>query len=97
MKLQPLNDYIVLQEVTGPTKTLSGIIIPASMKSENYKRGKVVAAGVGGISPSGERVAPLVVPGDTVIFQKDMGLKVQFPQGDFIIIAEGSILARVEE
>ena len=96
MKLHPLNDYIVVQEVAGPEK-VGRLIIPASVKSENFKRGKVVAVGVGGISPSGERVAPLVNPGDIVIFEKSMGLKVSFPSADYVIIGEGSIFARVDE
>lgn len=96
MKIHPLNDYIVVQEVAGPSK-VGSLIIPASVKSENFKRGKVIAVGVGGISPSGERVAPLVVPGDVVIFEKSMGLKVAFPGAEFVILGEGSILAKIDE
>lgn len=96
MKIYPLNDYIVVQEVAGPSK-VGSLIIPVSVKSENFKRGKVVAVGVGGISPSGERVPPLVKPDDIVIYEKSMGLKVQFPQAEYVILGEGSILAKVEE
>jgi len=96
MKLQPLNDYIAVIETKLPEK-VGRIIIPNSVKEGKFKHAKVVGVGEGRLSISGVRVPPSVKVGDTVIFEKTMGFRVELPDQHYIILGEDSILAKVEE
>ena len=96
MKLQPLNDYIACVEVT-KTEQVGAIIIPESAKaSVKYRRAKVTGVGAGRIAISGERIPPSVKVGDIVVFAKDAGFKLEFPEQHYILIGEDSVLARIE-
>ncbi|ART74833.1 co-chaperone GroES [Sutcliffiella horikoshii] len=94
--LKPLGDRIVIELVQSEEKTASGIVLPDSAK-EKPQEGKVVAVGTGRVLESGERVAPEVAEGDSVIFSKYAGTEVKFEGRELLILKETDVLAVVSK
>ena len=95
MKIQPLNDRLLVQRLEEEEKTAGGIIIPDSAK-EKPAQGKVVAVGPGKLSDAGERVALQVKAGDVVLFSKYGGTDVKLDGEDYLIMREDDVLGIVE-
>ncbi|MFC7393519.1 co-chaperone GroES [Scopulibacillus cellulosilyticus] len=93
--LKPLGDRIVIETVEKEEKTASGIVLPDSAK-EKPQEGRVVAAGTGRVTDSGERVALEVSEGDHVIFSKYAGTEVKYDGKEYLILRQDDILAVVE-
>lgn len=90
--LKPLGDRIVIELVEQEEKTASGIVLPDSAK-EKPQEGKVVAVGTGRVTENGERVAPEVKDGDSVIFSKYAGTEVKYEGKEYLILRESDVLA----
>ncbi len=73
-------------------KTESGIFLASSTK-ERPSEGTVIAVGPGKLCDNGERVAPEVKVGDTVMFSKYAGTEFKIDGIDHLIISEKDILA----
>jgi chaperonin GroES len=69
-----------------------GIIIPDTAK-EKPQQGKIIAVGPGRVDDNGQRVAPEVKKGDTVLYGKYAGTEVTVAGTDYLILREGDILA----
>lgn len=92
--LKPMGDRIVVQGVESESVTASGIIIPDTSK-EKPQEGKVVAVGPGKLLDSGERVAPEVAVGDTVIYSKYSGTEFKIDGEEYLVLSERDVLAVV--
>ena len=90
-KIRPLGDRVIVQAMTQETSK-SGIIIPDTAK-EKPQQGKVVAVGPGRLSESGDRLAPEVKEGDTVLFGKYSGTEIEVESSELLILRESDILA----
>jgi chaperonin GroES len=90
-KIRPLGDRVIVKAMTQETSK-SGIIIPDTAK-EKPQQGKVVAVGPGRLSESGERLAPEVKEGDTVLFGKYSGTEIEVDSSELLILRESDILA----
>jgi chaperonin GroES len=91
MKIQPLNDRILVKRLEEEEKTAGGIIIPDSAK-EKPAEGKVIAAGPGKLNDKGERVALQVKGGDRVLFSKYGGTDVKIDGENYLIMREDDVL-----
>lgn len=96
MKIRPLQDRIIVKRLEGEEKTKGGIIIPDSAK-EKPMEGKVIAVGKGKLNDSGERIAPDVKAGDTVLFSKYAGTEVKIDSEEHLIMREDDILGVIEK
>jgi chaperonin GroES len=94
MKLQPLQDRILVQRVEEATKTKGGIIIPDSAK-EKPAEGKIIAVGAGKTSDDGKRIPLEVKKGDRVLFGKYSGTEVKIDGEEYLIMREEDILGIV--
>jgi chaperonin GroES len=94
MKINPLDDRIVVEPVDAEAVTAGGIVLPDSAK-EKPQRGKVVAVGPGRLLDSGERCPVSVKVGDEVLFGKYGGTDLEVNNRDIKILREGDILAKV--
>jgi chaperonin GroES len=94
MKLDPLDDRVVVEQLEAETKTKGGIVLPDSAK-EKPQRGKVIAAGPGRVADDGRRIAMAVKKGDTVIYAKYGGTEVEVDGKDYMILRETDILAKI--
>ena len=92
MKLQPLNDRVLVKRLESEEKTAGGLFIPDAAK-EKPSRGEVIACGPGKLNDKGERVAMEVKPGDIVLFAKYAGTEIKVNGADHIIMREEDILA----
>ena len=92
MKLQPLNDRILVKRLESEEKTAGGLYIPDTAKEKPCK-GQVIAAGPGKVDEKGERIAVSVKKGDMVLFNKYAGTEVKLDGVDHLVLREEDILA----
>ena len=92
MKIKPLADRILVEALEAETKTAGGIIIPDNAK-EKPQEGKIVAAGPGRISDSGDLVKLEVKKGDKVLYGKYSGTEVTVEGKEYLIMKESDVLA----
>ena len=94
MKLNPLDDRVVVEPMDAEETTAGGIVLPDAAR-EKPQRGKVVAVGPGRLLESGERVKVGVVVGDEVLFGKYGGTEIEVEGTEVKILRESDILAKV--
>ena len=94
MKVKPLADRVLVKPQEEEEVKKGGIIIPDTAK-EKPQQGKVVAVGPGKISETGQRIAPEVKAGDTILFGKYSGTEVSVDGEEYLIMRESDILAVV--
>ena len=95
LKLNPLNDRVVVSPLTGESKTAGGVILPDTAR-EKPNMGKVVAVGPGKLGDEGRRHAIAVKQGDTVFYGKYAGTEVKVDGTEYKILREEDILG-IEE
>jgi chaperonin GroES len=96
MKLQPLNDRIVVRRSEEEEVTKGGIIIPETAK-EKPIQGEVLAAGTGKVMEDGSKFPLDVKEGDTVLFSRYAGSEVNIEGEELLIMREDDVLAVVEK
>ena len=96
MKLQPLEDRIVVRANESEATTASGLVIPDTAK-EKPQQGEVIAVGPGARDEAG-KVQPLdVKPGDRVLFGKWSGTEVRIDGEDLLIMKESDIMGVLDQ
>ncbi|MCI8627290.1 MAG: co-chaperone GroES [Lachnospiraceae bacterium] len=95
MKLVPLGDRVVLQQIAAEETTKSGIVLPGQAQ-EKPQQAEVVAVGPGGVI-DGKEITMQVKVGDKVIYSKYSGTDVKLEKEEYIIVKQSDILAVVEE
>ncbi len=97
MKLQPLEDRIVVRPNESDQTTASGLVIPDTAK-EKPQQGEVLAAGPGRRSEQTGDILPLDVKvGDTVVYSKYGGTEITIDGEDLLILAGRDVLAIVNK
>jgi chaperonin GroES len=94
VKIQPLEDKILVQANEAETTTASGIVIPDTAK-EKPQEGTVLAVGPGRIDDNGNRVPVDVAEGDVVIYSKYGGTEVKYSGQEYLILSARDVLAKV--
>ncbi len=94
VKIQPLEDKILVQANEAETTTASGIVIPDTAK-EKPQEGTVLAVGPGRVDDNGNRVPVDVVEGDVVIYSKYGGTEVKYSGQEYLILSARDVLAKV--
>ncbi len=94
VKIQPLEDKILVQANEAETTTASGIVIPDTAK-EKPQEGTVLAVGPGRIDDNGNRVPLDVTEGDVVIYSKYGGTEVKYSGQEYLILSARDVLAKV--
>ena len=90
MKLVPLGDRVVLQQLQAEETTKSGIVLPGQNK-EKPQQAKVIAVG-----PGTEEVKMEVKKGDEVIYSKYSGTEVKIGDEEYIVVKQSDILAIIK-
>ena len=93
MKLVPLGDRVVLQQLDAEETTKSGIVLPGNAQ-EKPQQAEVVAVGPGGVV-DGKEVEMQVSVGDKVIYSKYAGTEVKLEDEEFIVVRQNDIVAVV--
>ena len=95
MKLQPLEDRIVVRTAEAEEKTASGLVIPDTAK-EKPQQGEVLAVGPGRRSDQTGEIIPLdIAVGDTVIYSKYGGTEISHDGDDYLILNARDVLAKI--
>jgi chaperonin GroES len=95
MHIKPLHDRVVVRRIEEEERTRGGVIIPDTAK-EKPMQGKVVAVGPGARDEKGNRIAPDVKEGDTILFGKWSGTEVKIDGEELLIMKESDIMGIVE-
>jgi len=95
MKLNPLDDRIVVEPMEAEEKTAGGIVLPDTAK-EKPQKGKVLAVGPGKLLDDGSRAQPVVKKGDVILYAKYGGTEVKVEGKELLIMRESDVLAIVE-
>jgi chaperonin GroES len=96
MKIEPLNDKVVIRPSTPEEVTASGLVIPQTAE-EKPMQGEVVAVGPGKRLESGETSTMSVKVGDKVLFTKYAPDEVEVDGEEYLVIDEEKILAIVRD
>ena len=97
MKLQPLEDRIIVRALDQEATTASGLVIPDTAK-EKPQQGEVLAVGPGRRSEqSGEIIALGISVGDTVVYSKYGGTEITIDGEDLLILTSRDVLATVSK
>ena len=95
MKLQPLDDRIVVRSNEPEETTVSGLVIPDTAK-EKPQQGEVLAVGPGRRAENTGEIVPLDVKvGDTVVYSKYGGTEIAVDGEDLLILTSRDVLAKV--
>src|SRR5476649_2466504 len=95
MKLQPLEDRIVVRSNEPEETTVSGLVIPDTAK-EKPQQGEVLAVGPGRRAENtGELIPFELKTGDTVVYSKYGGTEITIDGEDLLILSGRDILAKV--
>jgi chaperonin GroES len=95
MKLQPLDDRIVVLPNEAEQTTASGLVIPDTAK-EKPQQGTVVAVGPGRWSDDeGQHFALDIHEGDTVVYSKYGGTEITVDGQDLLILNSRDVLAKM--
>ena len=93
LKINPLDDRVVVTPLEAEEKTAGGIVLPDAAK-EKPQQGKVVATGPGRMLDTGARASVAVRKGDVVVYGKYSGADVKVDGNDYKILRESEILAK---
>jgi len=94
VKIKPLFDRIVIEQVDNEEKTKSGIVLLAK-DQEKPIMAKVVAVGPGGLI-DGVDVKMVIKKGDLVLYSKYAGSEFKIDGKEVTIIKQSDVLAVVE-
>ena len=96
MKLQPLDDRIVVRANEAEETTVSGLVIPDTAK-EKPQQGEVLAVGPGRRSETSGDVGPMdIAVGDTVVYSKYGGTEIAVDGEDLLILTSRDVLAKLK-
>ncbi|MGM0548088.1 MAG: co-chaperone GroES [Bacillota bacterium] len=93
MSIKPLNNRVAVKfvEEKGEEKTKGGIVLPdTATKDEKPQQGEIVAVGQN-IAPEGGEEE--VAVGDTVVFDKYAGTKIEVDNEEYLILSMDDVLA----
>ena len=95
VNIQPLSDYVVLQQEKAEAKTASGLYLPDKAQ-EKPKVAKVVAVGPGRVGDDNERIPVEVKVGDRVIYGGYSASEIKHAGEDYMLIPEKDIYAIIK-
>ena len=92
-KIQPVNDYVLIEPEKAEEKTASGIFIPDTADKEKPQKAKVIAVGPGKIGKDGAREELSVKAGDIVLYSKYGPTEVKLGADEYFFIQDSDVIA----
>ncbi len=86
-RVEPLDEYVLIEPVDGETQTGGGLIIPSS-DDASCTSGIVVAAGEEAIG---------ITPGDKVLFPRDAGYEIRLSGQPMRLVSRHELIARLHD
>ncbi|MCR4280001.1 MAG: co-chaperone GroES [Candidatus Komeilibacteria bacterium] len=97
MKLKPLSDNVVVKPISREEITKSGIILPDTIGKEKPEQGEIIAIGPGKVKDDGSRQAMDVAVGQKVMFKKYSPDEFKIDDEEYLVLAQGDIIAVIED
>lgn len=94
MKIMPMGDRVVIQNVGAEEQTKGGLYLATTAK-EKPQMAVVLAVGPGG-NVDGKEITMHVKEGQKVIYSKYAGTEVKLDGEEYILVRQSDILAVVE-
>jgi len=88
VKIKPLDDRVLVEQVKETEDKIGSIIVPDSAK-EKPRMAKVVAVG------TDEELKELIKVGDTILYSKYSGDEIKMDDKEYLIIQRSDILATI--
>ncbi|MFQ5423213.1 MAG: co-chaperone GroES [Phycisphaerae bacterium] len=95
IKINPLDDRLVVEQHEAEEMTTGGIVLPEQAK-EKPQRGTVAAVGPGKLLDSGNRGPLSVKVGDDVFYAKYAGTDIEVSSTKYTVLRENDVLAIIE-
>ncbi len=95
MKVKPLFDRVVIEQLEAEEKTDSGIVLLAK-DQEKPQMARVLAVGPGGVI-DGKEIVMQVKVGDKVLYSKYAGSEFKIDGKNLTVLRQSDILAIVED
>ena len=95
-KIQPVNDYILINPEKVNEKTASGIFIPETADKEKPQQAKVVAVGNGKLGKDGKRMEMSVKVGETILYSKYGPTEVKLGNEEYFFIQDSDVIAIIK-
>lgn len=95
MKIKPLFDRIVIEQVDNEEKTKSGIVLLAK-DQEKPVLARVIAVGPGGMI-DGNEVKMVLKEGNKILYSKYAGSEFKIDGKEVTVLRQSDVLAIVEE
>ena len=95
MKIEPLDDRVLIKPLEAEEKTAGGILLPGTAQ-EKPQQGQVVSVGPGRLLDSGERAPVTLKKGDLVVFPMYGGDTIKLDGVEHRIVRESDVLAILE-
>ncbi len=95
LKINPLDDRLVVEQHDAEEQTAGGIVLPEQAK-EKPQRGTVAAVGPGTLLDSGNRGPLSVKVGDEVFYAKYAGTDIEISGKKYTVLKENDVLAIIE-
>lgn len=89
MKIKPMDDRVLIEQISEDEQKVGSIIIPDTAK-EKPRMGKVVAVG------TDEDLKEHIKEGDTILYSKYSGDEIKLDNKEYLIIQRSDILAVIE-
>lgn len=96
MRLEPLENRVVIEQIEEDSATPGGIIIPDAAKEKPLK-GKILAVGPGKSIDGSDRQPMSVEVGDIVVYAKYSTFEIRVNNQTHIILSEDNILAKLKD
>ena len=100
MKIKPVNDKIVVRELSKKEveTTESGIILPDTVDQGRLREGEVIAVGEGMYSANGTLIPVVVEVGDIILYNKHAQVQeYKLNDDDVVIMSQNEILSVLYE
>ncbi len=95
IKINPLDDRLVVEQHEAEDKTAGGILLPEQAK-EKPQKGTVAAVGPGKLLDSGNRGPLSVKVGNEVFYAKYAGTDVEISGKKYTVLRETDVLAIID-
>ena len=96
-KIQPVNDYILIEPEKAEEKTASGIYIPDTADKEKPQKATVVAVGPGKLGKDGKREELSVKVGDTILYSKYGPTEIKLGADEYFFIQDSDVIAILDK
>jgi chaperonin GroES len=96
MKVNPLDDRVLVKPAEATEKTAAGLYLPDSARDKPL-RGTVLATGPGKIDDNGKRTPVPVKKGDEVLFGSYAGTEIEIDGQEYKIMRAGELLGVIDK